>query len=143
MELAWNLAGSRLIVDVLLRNDADIHATTLTGLLPLHQAAMNGHLDTVVALLAKEAEGSDRGQLSSANAADNSGCVPLHWAAMEGHHDVVEVLIANGADASRKNKRGATPSDWAKMKHPSLAVRLRHAANASRLSTSQANKPKS
>ena len=119
--------GHCSIVTMLLAAGADARAVTLTGLTPLHLGAMNGHLSIVYSLL----ESDD----SAASALDNSGCSALHWAAMEGHEDTVEALLAAGADATVKNKRNASPADWAK-KHPALVTRLKQAATAQRLSRS-------
>jgi 26S proteasome non-ATPase regulatory subunit 10 len=60
---------------------------------PLHIAAMAGHKDIVVLLLAKGAD---------INARANLGRTPLHWAAWNGHYEVARILVAHGANVNAK-----------------------------------------
>src|SRR6185369_11298271 len=67
----------------------------------IHDAAKNGDLDKVKALLALNAD------LVNSIMPDNSW-TPLHYAASYGHKDVAELLLANKADANAKDRFGFT-----------------------------------
>jgi len=69
----------------------------------LHQAAANGDIDGVKALLV---QGVD------INVKDDGGRTPLHLASLGGHQELVKLLISKGADVNAKEDRGnlhATP----------------------------------
>ena len=68
----------------------------------IHDAAMNGDLDKVKALL------TDNPDLVNSITPDN-GWTPLLYAAGHGHKDVAELLLANKADANAKDPFGFTP----------------------------------
>ena len=73
------------------------------GKMPLHGAAMHGHVDLLHQLL-------ERG--SEVNARDRfSGATPLHHAAAQGHAEVITALLESGADPHQHNGRGQTPRD--------------------------------
>ena len=65
------------------------------GLSPLHEAARNGHIDTVKMLVE---HGTD------VNEADSDGLTTLHWVALNGGQELAEYLIEHGGDV---NARGA------------------------------------
>ena len=67
---------------------------------PLHDAAREGDLEKVRALLGEGAE---------VDAQNDRGETPLILSILEGHADVVELLIARDADVMARNKRGLTP----------------------------------
>jgi len=100
----------------------------------IHQAAKQGDLVKVKALLEKNAEltnaktengetplhsAASGGQLevvkflisqgADINLKQNSGATALHFACFGGHRDVVEWLIDNGADVNSKDNNGLTP----------------------------------
>ncbi|OOZ38758.1 hypothetical protein BOW53_14270 [Solemya pervernicosa gill symbiont] len=67
---------------------------------PLHDAAMRGDANKVIALI-KAGEPVD--------ARNSEGATPLHWAAFKGHVDVAKLLVARGADVNALTKKGSTP----------------------------------
>ena len=67
---------------------------------PLHDAARDGDLEKVRALIGEGAE---------IDASGEKGETPLILAILEGHADVAELLIAHGADVMARNERGLTP----------------------------------
>lgn len=93
------------LVEFLLQNGADVHASDKGGLVPLHNASSYGHLE-VSQLLIKA--GGD------VNATDLWKFSPLHEAAAKGKHEIVKLLLKHGANPTQKNRDGATPLDLAK-----------------------------
>jgi ankyrin repeat protein len=73
-------------------------ASALAG--PVHDAASDGDLAAMEALLAEGTEIDARGE---------NGETPLILAILKDHADVVELLIAHGADVMARNERGLTP----------------------------------
>jgi ankyrin repeat protein len=67
---------------------------------PLHDAARDGDLEKVRALIDEGAEIDARGE---------NGETPLILAILGGHADVTELLIGLGADVMARNARGLTP----------------------------------
>lgn len=84
----------------LLEGGADVNATTLGDVTPLHFAVRHGHTVPVGVLLANGA---------NADAKIRSGDTPLHCAATHGHPTCVELLLANGANVNARNHGGWTP----------------------------------
>jgi ankyrin repeat protein len=72
------------------------------GEFPLHDAARNGHIDTVKTLVE---HGSD------VNAADGDGLTSMHWVAMNGRRELAEFLIDHGGDVNARGEStgGLTP----------------------------------
>ena len=117
LALAWSSAafcgeihdaaeqGDVVKVKTLLKGDPDlVFGKDDRGDTALHWAALNGHKDVVVLLLANKAE---------LDAKDISGDTALHWAAQQGHKDVVELLLANKAEVDAKDICGDTALHWA------------------------------
>jgi ankyrin repeat protein len=75
------------------------------GWAPLHYAAANGHDDIVKLLLDKSAY---------VDAGSPNGTTPLMMAARGGHVSTVKLLLDNGADLTVKNQIGLTALDFAK-----------------------------
>lgn len=73
---------------------------------PLHDAALEGNLDTVKKLIAN---GLDL------NAKNKFGITPLHYASIAGHLEIVKYLLSNGANNIKSNS-GKTPLDFARDK---------------------------
>jgi ankyrin repeat protein len=88
------------IVDLLLRNGANIEAKNKAGATPLHRAAFYGNTSLAEFLLDKGA---------SINVTESSGWTPLHHAVVSGHSDLVKLFLARGADINAKGILGATP----------------------------------
>ena len=83
-------------------------ALTLTQVMagPLHDAAFNGELDKMKALLAAGTAGI--------NDPDQDGRTPLHHAASKGHLEIVKLLLEHKADVNVRTKEGYTPAFLAK-----------------------------
>ena len=94
----------------------DINATDEDGNTPLHLAAINGHTETVRALINAKAD---------VNLANNDGSTPLHRSAIHGHTEAAQALLAAGADVDLANDFGNTPLH--------LAERFGHTATAQAL----------
>ncbi|MFL9999935.1 ankyrin repeat domain-containing protein [Paraburkholderia dipogonis] len=75
------------------------------GWAPLHYAAANGHDDVVKVLLDHSAY---------VDAGSPNGTTPLMMAARGGHVSTVKLLLDNGADLTVKNQIGMTALDFAK-----------------------------
>jgi hypothetical protein len=75
------------------------------GWAPLHYAAANGHDDIVKVLLDHSAY---------VDAGSPNGTTPLMMAARGGHVSTVKLLLDNGADLTVKNQIGLTALDFAK-----------------------------
>ena len=65
----------------------------------LHQAAVNGDIETAKQLISKGANVNQKAV----------GGTPLHMAAERGHKDIVELLIQNGAEVNAKGTQNWTP----------------------------------
>ncbi|XP_005092212.1 ankyrin repeat family A protein 2 isoform X1 [Aplysia californica] len=116
---------------------------------PLHWAAANGQLPSVVSLLDHGADVCHRGKDGAGaihvassfghsdivdlllgheedvNAPDKSGATPLMYAAFNNHVDCVNTLLNHGADITARNKKGASAFE--------LAVKQRNSDAASAL----------
>ena len=78
----------------------NVDAQTALGWTPLHDAAMEGHLEVIQLLL-------DHG--ADVNAREGHCWTALHLAASNGHVQVVEVLLTRGADPHAWTDDGRTP----------------------------------
>jgi ankyrin repeat protein len=92
--------GSALIVELLLKNGADIKAKNAYSNTPLHVAARNGNTEVVKLLLEQGAD---------INAKNFWSDTPLHWAASNGNTEAVKLLLEYGADINVKDSDGDTP----------------------------------
>lgn len=90
------------IVEFLLENGAEVHASDKGGLVPIHNACSYGHYE-VTELLIKYG--------ANVNIADLWRFTPLHEASAKGKYEIVKLLLKHGADPSKKNRDGATPLD--------------------------------
>ena len=128
--------GHRVIMQLLLRHDADYTVRDNRGNTALHLAASEGRLDVASMLLElgvdvdpKNNEGFtplrqvSQGMLeghrdimwlllyhgANLDARDNHGNTALHFAASEGHLDVARMLLELGADVDSQNNERLTP----------------------------------
>merc|ERR1711962_1358008 len=85
------------IVDLLLKNSADVSIRDKHGRNALLLAAYRGNHQVMECLIRA---GID------INAQDWNGSTPLHWAANEGTIDTVHYLLTHGADTTIKNNKG-------------------------------------
>ena len=95
------------VVELLLANKADLHATCEEGFTPLHYASMMGHKKVVKLLLARNAD---------VNAKSSAGATPLHcicglhlWFFKPEHVRIARRLLKNGAQLNAKTEDGQTP----------------------------------
>lgn len=90
------------VVEFLLEQGAEVHASDKGGLVPLHNACSYGHYE-VTELLVKHG--------ANVNVADLWKFTPLHEAAAKGKYEIVKLLLKHGADPHKKNRDGASPLD--------------------------------
>ncbi len=107
--------GTADVVDVLLKNGADVNARDTLGETPLFLAARKGFETIVKSLL-------DHG--ADANAKTRRGCTPLHAAADSGLAEIVALLLARGAVADAKDQSGLTPLFYAVCKGHTKAAEI-------------------
>lgn len=88
------------IVDVLLKNKAEVNAKTEKNLTSLYEAASYGFQEVAKILLRNNA---------NPNLADNEGTTPLHLAAKNNNQMVIQYLNENGANKEAVDKDRNTP----------------------------------
>lgn len=99
--LTWAVqADDKVMVELLLTNEADVNLKDGVGTTPLHLAAQEGHKAMAELLLAHGAEVDPK---------DEERRTPLHQAAQNGHTEMAALLLAKGADVNAKDKDGNTP----------------------------------
>ena len=96
------------IVELLIRNGADVHAKDKDGIPPLHLASAKyssavGTKNIAEVLIEKGAD---------VNATTSSGATPLHFAAQEGNRPVAELLVEKGANVNARDENGMAPLHW-------------------------------
>jgi ankyrin repeat protein len=91
--------GQNQIVDLLLRNGAEIERRAKNGQTALMNAASAGHVETVRLLLEQGAK---------VNATDEKGGTALMQAILEKHANVVRALVEKGADINIMGR----PANW-------------------------------
>lgn len=132
--------------------DVDVNAKDETGLTPLIQAAQDGGLKEMKALLEKGANVNLTDQYGwtaliysiakqdsskiklllesspDVNTKDRRGITPLMWAALGGKPEIVKLLLSKGADVNAITKNGATALSFAIAKgHDNIAQLLKKA----------------
>ncbi|KAL4958735.1 ankyrin repeat-containing domain protein [Aspergillus stella-maris] len=125
--------GTNFIVNLLIKNGANVDAADDLGKTLLMEAILLGDTSTSILLLELGANvnladeygwtptmhAAMTGQSSvlrwllqkgaAVNGIDQSGCTPLHHATRGGHKDIVQLLISSGADINRRSNAGFTP----------------------------------
>lgn len=118
-------SGSAALVRLLLSLDKPPWPTALepdrSGRLPIHAAALHGHVDCLEALLSHESREVVQAQLAKR---DVDGLTALHEAAAMGDVAACRVLLLHGADGARVDKFGKTPSDHARSEGHELVSKL-------------------
>ena len=95
------LHGQRRVVQLLLRERAEVDSPNAQGETPLHVSSKNGHAQAVCALLASGA---------SVNQTDQKGLTALHHCcATPGGKDVADALMEVGAGVNLSDNEGNTP----------------------------------
>lgn len=101
--------GCPSVAEALLRAGADPNVPDPSkGLRITHDAARDGHTDTLQVLLRYEAD---------VNLQDHDGNLPLHLAAREGYQSAVELLAPRTAHPFQMNHKGFTPLELALQHH--------------------------
>lgn len=102
----FDSARAGLIEDFAGVSFGDINVRDAKGHSYLMLAAYNGHLELCALLLDKGAD---------PNSTDHSGNSILMGVAFKGHAEIAGLLIDRGADLWRRNPKGQTALDFAKM----------------------------
>ncbi|MDZ4832069.1 MAG: ankyrin repeat domain-containing protein [Phycisphaerae bacterium] len=97
--------GQKEIIEVLLKNKANLEATDRVGKTALSMAAENKDGASMVAFLLEKG--------ANVNPRDQIGGSPLLWAAGLGATESVKLLVAKGADVNVVDVNGLTPLLWA------------------------------
>ena len=94
--------GNLVLVELALRNGANVNGLDFFGWTPLHHACWRGHLDVVRCLLTTGH--------AILEVTDDDGMTPLHYACREGHVDVIRYLLTyHNANAEACTNNGYTP----------------------------------
>ena len=106
----------------LLSRGASRMARDSLGCIPLHYAALAGHLRCVIALVGR----ADNIKMSpdEVNAAEVKGSTPLHYAAQNGQEKICGLLLEAGALLGAKTEAGHTPLMVAQHFQPNNAALL-------------------
>lgn len=107
-------AGYENIVDILLKNGANINVYFEDYHTPLFQAITNNKLAVFDRLL--------KNNNIQIELEDEQGAIPLHVAAFNGKLDMCKRLIASGANYNLKNKEDLTACDYAKQQQKTDVV---------------------
>ena len=106
--LHWACArGQHEMAKALLSRGASRMARDSLGCIPLHYAALAGHLRSVIVLIGR----ADNVKMTPAelNAVALDGATPLLYAAEKGHEKICGLLLEAGARLDAKTKAGHTP----------------------------------
>jgi ankyrin repeat protein len=147
------------LVELLLKNGAEVNACDFADHTPLHAAAQAGKADNVGALLARQADpnavnrqrvtplihAATAGSLPiveallgagvDVKAADNVGETALHRAATGGHVAIMKLLLERGLDVNLRDRQRQTPLHQAAQAGRVEAVKFLLSRNANRAFT--------
>jgi len=104
--LSWAAGrGYQYITRLLIEKGANITLADRESRTPLHWAACNGHLDTVMLILLQSNQ-------TNVNAYNKHGWTPLHLASQGGYVEIVKNLLQNGAykDQETTNEKHTSAS---------------------------------
>lgn len=122
------VSGKTDMLDMLIRNAADIDKTDANGWSALHYAIMLGKPALVNKILKKGAD---------INLRDKKEWTPLHFAVLAGRLDILKNLISNGAKVNRKNNANWPPLYLAiALRHPDMTRILLKAGSRTRYKSS-------
>ena len=135
------------VIDLLIRNGADVNSEGIGGMTALHYAVLNGDKETVLLLISKHAKTDIRSatiferMISNPDSSrlqapimiktpplsdnDQRTTTPLHLAAVLGKNAIVDLLLDGKADVNAEGSGGRTPVDFALWaEHTTTAVTL-------------------
>ncbi|CCK70450.1 Hos4p KNAG_0E01880 [Huiozyma naganishii CBS 8797] len=101
LQIACDKGKIAQVRSLLAEGDVDIDDQDNAGNTPLHEAALNGHLDIVKLLV-------ETGANVNIQSFAMFGDTPLIDASANGHLDVVQYLVAHGSDPTITNAKGLT-----------------------------------
>ena len=105
--------GNVELLEIAIKEGADVNAKTHSDRTPLHKSAENGHLEIVQALIEAGADVKAKTDYGEPplhfGAKTDYGYTPLHSSARMKHLEVSRALIEAGADVNAKADDGNTP----------------------------------
>jgi ankyrin repeat protein len=126
--ISASLNGSSKLVELLIKNNANVNEKTYDGLSALHYACEEGHIKTIRLLIENDADVNARSIASRQGALNDplfqpllnekglsllSGATPLMSASYRGNEEVVILLLQHQADPTILNDRGESALDFA------------------------------
>eukprot|EP00435_Cladocopium_sp_Y103_P053574 s627_g17.t1 len=100
--ISASIDNDLVALEKFLNRPSNPNVTDEHGYTPLHYAARNGHVESMLLLLEAGAE-------KDPPSAENERITPLYIAAQNGHLVAVRHLVEVGADKERADNEGATP----------------------------------